>query len=305
MQRAVDIVNSSAHPTNKIAATLFGIDKHSREFSISATNYWPDIIRERIGTEARIGNSSGTIHAETACILQAPYTDGAALCITDPFCPNCAKNIAEAGIKTIYIDHKGFQKDFIERRAHAFANMAMRICEKAGIAVYELWRKEERLVPIFEPPDGYEPPDEHPIKVIPARDFTYLIEQAAQEFKGHKFACALTKDDEGNICGLATRGHPALGYTMETDLSELENPQGKYSFKLEPVNRLLMAAPRKGVKIIDGSLYCTHVPTSREQVNMIGAGLTSISIADDKKARDKYALLAIKLLEEKEIIKVK
>ncbi|MCB9989559.1 MAG: deoxycytidylate deaminase [Rhodospirillales bacterium] len=302
MQRAVDIVNSSPHPTNKIAATLFGCDKHGREFSISTTNYWPDIIREKIGTETRIGNASGTIHAETACILQAPYTEGAALCITDPFCPNCAKNIAEAGIKTIYIDHKGFQKDFIERRPHAFANMSMRICEKAGIAVYELWRKEQRLVPTFEPPANYIPPNEHPVEIIPAQDFESLLEKATQTLKGHKFACALAKDEDGNICGLGARGHPALGYTMKADLPELENPQGKYSFKLEPVNRILMAAPRHGLKIIDGSLHCTHVPTSRELVNTIGAGLTQIHIADKTKARDQHALVALSLLEEKEIL---
>ena len=35
-------------------------------------------------------------------MIDAPFaTDGASLCVTDPFCPNCAKNIAEAGIKRV------------------------------------------------------------------------------------------------------------------------------------------------------------------------------------------------------------
>src|SRR5262245_21403475 len=123
MQKAVDIVNTSPHPANKIAATIFGRDKTGRGFSLSHTNFWPRAILDHFGMEARIGNASGTIHAETECILASPApTEGASLSITDPFCPNCAKNIAEAGIRTVYIDHKGFKKDFVARRAHAFEN---------------------------------------------------------------------------------------------------------------------------------------------------------------------------------------
>ena len=105
MQRAVDIVGTSPHPANKIAATVFGLDTTGQPFSVSRTNCWPQSIADRIGMDADIGDSSGTIHAETAAIFAAPVTAGAALCVTDPFCPNCAKNIAEAGIRTIYIDH--------------------------------------------------------------------------------------------------------------------------------------------------------------------------------------------------------
>src|SRR5690606_7708262 len=115
---------------NKIAATVFGHDLAGKPFSVSRTNFWPAAIANSIGTEDDIGDSSGTIHAETAAILAASHTAGAALCVTDPFCPNCAKNIAEAGIKTIYIDHKGFDKDFATRRGGDFQNMSMRICAR-------------------------------------------------------------------------------------------------------------------------------------------------------------------------------
>ena len=109
MQAAVDIVNASPHPVNKIAATLFGVDQSGHAFSISRTNNWAAKIKEKIGTDTMIGSCSGTIHAETACIFAAPYTDGTSLCVTDPFCPNCAKYIVASGISSVYIVHKGFE----------------------------------------------------------------------------------------------------------------------------------------------------------------------------------------------------
>lgn len=307
MQRAVDVVESSLHPTNKIAATVFGTDCDGNPFSVSHTNYWPDKIEKEIGTESRIGNASGTIHAETAAILAAPYTEGASICVTDPFCPNCAKNIAEAGIKTVYIDHKGFDKDFIVRRENVFDDMSMRICERAGINVYQLWRKEKRLEPIFETPEDYTPPEENPvivekttIKSIAA--FEKHIKGTGSALRSIKHAIAIARDKNGRHYIMTARAHPVLGFTLEQNLSEIENPQGKYSFIQEPVNRLLMAAPRHGLKIQDGFLYASQLPTSREQVNIVGANLGEIYIGEKDKARDKDAVQAMKDLQEHHII---
>lgn len=298
MQKAVDIVNTSPHPQNKIAATIF-----TDTLSVSHTNYWPYNILHKIGTDIRIGNASGTIHAETACILATPYTHKASICITDPFCPNCAKNIAEAGIKTIYIDHKGFNKDFAARREHAFANMSMKICEKAGISVYELWRKEERLNSILEVPADYQPHEENPITLKTAKDdFLSHITKAHNSLKDMKCAIAYAENDDGQIIAMTARDHPVIGYTLETDLNDIENPQGKYSFIQEPINRLLMAAPCHGLKIIDNMIYCSQIPTAREQVNMVGAGITNIYIGDKEKSRDEYGLQALKLMEDKGVL---
>ena len=177
MQKAVDIVNTSLHSANKIAATLFGDG-----FSISRTNYWPKHIASHFGMDTRIGNSSGTVHAETACILAAPMTEGASLCVTDPFCPNCAKNIAEAGIKTIYIDHKGFDKDFAARRGGHFQDMSMQVCEKAGISIYELRRKEKTLAPILQVSGDYRPANDAPVIVssVPRADQAIFLDLIAE-----------------------------------------------------------------------------------------------------------------------------
>lgn len=306
MQAAVDIVASSPHPANKIAATLFGDD-----WQLSRTNYWPRAIIEKIGTDRQIGNSSGTIHAETACILDAPAaTRGASLCVTDPFCPNCAKNIAEAGINTIYIDHKGFDKDFFKRRSDHFDSMSMQICEKAGISVFELWRKDKKLVPILEIAAGYKPAEDSPIEqetIERADDKTFrvIIDEASRKLSRRKFAACFVEDDFGARSTLIARGHAVRGYSMarKDDMRMIEQADGKYSFIQEPVNRLLMACARRGLAPLDGFFYASQIPTSREQVNLIGAGIGRITIGDITRSRDADGIAAMRLLRQKKIIR--
>ena len=304
MQAAVDIVQDSPHPKNKIAATLFGVD-----FSVSRTNHWPDIIVQKLGTETRIGNASGTIHAETACILEAPVTEGTSICITDPFCPNCAKNIAEAGIKTIYIDHKGFKKDFFARRADQFETMSMQVCEKAGINVYELWREDEKLVPIYMAPENYTPPEDSPITIddiddVGEQKFQNHIVRASEMHNRRKFSLAFVTSPEGqNLC-LIARAHAVVGYTMADpqDALCIECPEGKYSFIQEPVNRMLMFIARYGYRLQDNYFYCSQVPTSREQVNLVGAGVRRITVGNMQKSRDSQGLKAMQVLKDSEIL---
>jgi dCMP deaminase len=299
MQAAVDIVGTSQHPDNKIAATLFG-----RTWGLSRTNYWPPPILSAFGTGTDIGNASGTVHAETACILQAGHpTEDASLCITDPFCPNCAKNIAEAGIKKIYIDHKGFDKDFFQRRAGHFEKMSMRICEKAGIAVYEIWRKDERLVPIYEPQPNYFISEDSPVYREPIETPSDGVfgEILAQGFKIHqkrKFAVAFVRGKDGKYISLTARGHAVTGFTMEDpdDVGIIERHEEKYSFFQEPVNRLLMYMARHDMVLCEGFFFCSQVPTGREQVNLVGAGIKRISVGDLRKARDPGAIVAMEQL---------
>lgn len=306
MQAAVDIVASSRHPENKIAATLFG-----EGWALSRTNRWPAAIYDTLGPDTRIGNSSGTVHAETDCIVHAPApTLGASLCITDPFCPNCAKNIAEAGVASIYIDHKGFDKDFFSRRSGHFATMSMRICEKAGINVYELWRKEQKLVPIFEAPPGYAPPEDSPVEVEPLTNdsdavLRQLVAKAARTQARRRFALAIAVNATGDLCALTARAHAVTGFTMQDhdDERAVQHPEGKYSFIQEPVNRLLMHMARRGMKLCGDYLFCSQVPTAREQVNLIGAGIGRIAVGDVSKCRDKQGLDAMRQLQNAGILR--
>lgn len=303
MQSAVDVVNTSQHATNKVAATLF-----TKDFSVSKTNYWPGVIEQAFGHDIDIGSSSGTVHAEVACILAAPgSTEGASICVTDPFCPNCAKNIAEAGIKTIYIDHKGFDKDFASRRGDHFKNMSLQVCARAGIEIYQLNRKERTITPIAEIPDDYKPFNDAPVVVgaVPSAtqaDFLDVISDSRANLAGDKFATALAFDHQGKVFSLCARPHLAVGYSRRIDSPEFHDPTGKYTFILEPVNRLLMNAARLGLKIHAEYVYSSIVPTSRELVNMVGAGLNQLHLGDLDSARDPEALNAIKQLGDAKIL---
>lgn len=304
MKTALDIAPRSPHPTNKIAAVLFGKNEKNMECIVIRTNHWPDDIYEKIGTTQKIGNSSGTVHAETACITNTNFaTQGAAICITDPFCPNCAKNIAEAGIKTIYIDKNGFGKDFFKRRGNSFVKMSMQICEKAGISIYAINMLTEEITSILEIQNDYKPVEDSPIRCEPiesANDAILhdIVEAATKRNHRRKFAIALVENKEGKRFGLTARAHAVIGYSMEQDnkAEELLTPVGKYSFIQEPVNRLMMHMARNGYKLLDDYLYCSQVPTSREQVNLIGAGIKRISIGDIQKCRDPQGLKAMELL---------
>jgi dCMP deaminase len=305
MQAAVDVVMTSEHPSNKVAAAIF-----KDSVGIEKVNYWPAPIVRAFGREVDIGNSSGTIHAETACILSAPFsTEGASLAITDPFCPNCAKNIAEAGVKKIYIDHKGFDKDFFQRRGNHFDTMSMRVCEKAGIAVYELWRKDERTNAIFEPHAGYRPKEDSPIHTEPAQAteaaLKDIIAQAFKIHKGRRFVVAIVKDANDVTLAMTVRGHVVTGFSMQSadDIGMLEARDLKYSFFQEPVNRALMHMARHGMKPLPGFFFSSIVPTSREQVNLAGAGMDAIIVGDITKSRDADGMVAMRQLSNAGIMK--
>ncbi|MGB4106469.1 MAG: deoxycytidylate deaminase [Alphaproteobacteria bacterium] len=297
MQQAVDIVGTSEHPTNKVAAALAGNDA-GRPFAIARTNYWPPSIAEKIGREMKIGNSSGTVHAETACLLDAPATEGATLFVTDVPCPNCVKNMAEAGVRAMYIDHKGFTKDFALRRGGHFDNMSLRICEKAGIAVYKIFRKEKRIEPILKIPEGFNPVIEKPARIAklakkPGREeFLTLAKTEKENYGSRPFAFAAATSAAGDTFTVSAETHPCPGYTAQT----VEKGDEKYSTILQPVNRVMMTATRHGLRIEPGFLYSSRVPTARELVDMAGAGLTRLAMGDRAKSRDSGSIEALEQL---------
>ncbi|MDP7143069.1 MAG: deaminase [Alphaproteobacteria bacterium] len=315
MQKTIEAVKHSEHPTSKVAATVSGIDLDRHEFSVSCANYWPDsILKMGLARHAKIGDSSGTIHAETAAILKARITDGANIYVTDLFCPNCAKNITESGIKNVYIDHKGFDKDFAKRRTVDFESLSMPLCKRAGVSVYRLNRKERIIEALFEAPEDFVAEEENPVALLSVPEISdeslqNIVAQFASVHRGRKFAVALAEkhgpEEAVSYKALIARAHPALGYVMEQDRRMIENNSGKYSFILEPMNRILMNAARYGLSIRNGYIYSAHVPTSREQVNMLGAKLDRYFIGDQTKARDDNGHAALQMLSDHNVVTVK
>lgn len=286
MQSAVDIVGSSAHHANKIAAAIRGTALDGTPYTIAGTNFSPSILQEKFGAETRFGNSSGWVHAEVGCILRAPCTKDAHIFLTDPPCPNCAKNIAEAGIKEVYIDHKGFEKDFALRRGEEFKSMSMRIFAAAGITVFKIHRKEQKIEPVISVDDNYSPPSEYPVKIITAEatpsleQFKACIEQKTDKYKDVPFALCLAYDEQKDeTLILIASPHPSIGYTQNDDLTK----EGKYSFILHPVNRLLMTARYYGLSIFPGYIFASQTPSARELINMLGAGYDTLYINSGEK----------------------
>ncbi len=303
MQQAVDIVNNSEHPQNKIAALLSGMTPDGGPFNIAYTNFWPSVIVDKLGTDTRIGNASGTIHAETACIINAPRTEGSEVYITDPFCPNCAKNMAEAGVQTIYIDHKGFEKDFVNRRREYFETMSLRICEKAGINVFKIWRKNQNMEALLKLPENFRPPKHETIsqhKIFTSFDEFVLKQTDVME--GKPFAAGIGTDitTKTNLA-LVAETRQIKGFPEHDQ--EMKNIAGKYNYIIEPTTRLIIGAARNGIRIDPGNIFSSRVPTAREQVNLIGIGAKRILTGNKTSARDQDSINAMRTLEENGILK--
>lgn len=277
MERAVDIVLSSPHPTSKVSAALFGRDLNGDDYIIARTNRWPERIEQCFTQDERIGNSSGTIHAETACILAAPYTKGASICVTDPFCPNCAKNIVEAGIKAVYIDHKGFIKDFAARRGHDFENMSLKIVERAGIAIFEVIRKDKIIQPIQIPKEGYRPKSDNPPIIKPLEDtpsmalFLNEVNAAKNIYDADTpFCVALSEDRHGALYSITLSAHLSRGIKGSEPEAPAHQLEQKYNYTIPPLNRLMIGAHKYGHSVLDDYIYLSHIPSGRELINLMG-----------------------------------
>lgn len=125
----------SPHPTEKIAAQIVYSSGEAEEPRCNAR---PPIIEAMgIAPGTKIANRSLYVHAETRALLHARRsTRGATLIVTDPFCPNCAKQIAMAGIAKVVVDRQGFEKRYYQKNIAAFAELSHAILAWAGVAVY-------------------------------------------------------------------------------------------------------------------------------------------------------------------------
>lgn len=279
MQRAVEAAQTSHHPESKVGSALVIND----QIINASPNFWPPAIEHRLGKIDKIGNTSATIHAETACLLHATQaTEGASIFSTDPSCPNCAKNMAEAGIKHLYIDHKGFEKYFAQKRLEDFKTLTIPICQAAGISITRIFRKEKRTEEILNASADIK---SHPYQIL--KEINSLQEQTywAAGLCGHNY--------------LLTPLSPSAGMTDHQIESD-----SKYNFDMQPLNRLLMLAARKGLEINPDNVYSSRVPTARELVNAIGADIKTLKIIDKTDARDRSSFEALKLLQENTILDI-
>lgn len=299
MQAALNLRDNSP-VTDKVGATITGTDQNGESFVISRTNFWPGGIQEKIGTDTKIGNASGTVHAEVAAMMAAPITQGASMYTTEAPCPNCTKYMAEAGIDRIYVRKDAFTSDFyIERRREAFENMSLKIAQDAGMRIYSVSEDgtEEELTNLGDQNLQREFEAASVEKLDNVKDFQKRINETKSVQGNDVYALGLAEDSAGNSYLVSAIAAPVTGHVN----GATEGPaEGKYSYYLQPVDRTIMAAARHGLKLRE--VFSSRAPTSREQVNFLGTGLTEITIENISESRDEHALRALKQLQDANIL---
>lgn len=310
MQYTHDMKDESHHAVNKIAATITGTTKTGELFHITRANFYPEAIVTKIGKDVKIGNASGSIHAETALLLEVLMTQGlrsqdAKIYVTDPCCPNCAKNMVEAGITEVYIDSTGFEEDYYQRRKEDFEKMSLRIFEEAGVAVHVVNRATQAVEPLLKNENAKTIFSDIPVT-------PYDDKLNAKKFKKHVEE-EWGRSDTKRVFAIAASNSPNHKYSILSASEAFvtghkESPDDyvskKYSFKLQPVNKIMMAMARLGFTPNKSFIFSSQVPTSREFVDMVGAGYRSLLVGDMKKARDKHGLKAMGQLRENNVLDI-
>lgn len=304
MQDAVDVVLSSEHAVNKVAACVFH-PSHPESVPSASVNLRPACLHKHFPWDARLGSSSQFVHAEIAALsgFNGPWR-GAHLCVTDPFCPNCAKNLAEAGVRTIYIDHKGFQKDFAARNGDEFKSMSMLIAEKAGISVFMVNRKEGKVEPILAQA-ALTRPTSSSIEFFDVDDLT--LEAAAATFKQRlgareTWAMGYVKEHDGTPRGILVFEALPPGITPEDYKTRGPEAFGKYRFPIDPLTRLLLTVRRMGFTWHDRRIVTARTPSSRSLVNALGMGVSHILTTTRQVDHDPSGPDAVKTLVDKKIL---
>lgn len=296
METALKTEAESPHPTHKVGALISGTDANGDTYKIARSNFWPPLLEKHIGRDQKLGNASTTVHAEISVLFQAPATEGSALYVTDLPCPNCAKVVAEARLKTVYIDDHTHHTPLGQKMKPYFEMVSLPILDAAGIEVFELNTQKRSITPLATPSKRKLVPIERPVQHIPLESaqvneqhFLALVKEQPADIP---FASCYAKSSLGNYVYLCATAHRSIGLTAGQAMN-IEAAQDKYTPYLKPLNRLLLTASRYGLKIDDHFLYSSQVPTSREFVNLIGAGYTQLRIGDKKTCRDEWGIQAL------------
>ncbi len=313
MQHARLVEEKSPHEIHKVGALLQYKETSPDRPVIARPNIWPDRLENTIGRKTKLGNASTTIHAELATLCDCTHaTAGATMFVTDLPCPNCAKTMAEAGVQTVYVDAHSHDTPLGKKMAKYFESVSLLIFAAANITVIEL-DLEKRTEKIWHAATENKPPESE-LKNLWITDITSqelsinTVKANAQQQETNEmpYAACLTrsKTEKHKPAQIMTAIlHPSLGLTQEQSKA-ISEQQDKYSPNIRPINRLIGACARYGLDIIDGTLISSQTPTSREFVNMVGAGLTKLYIEDRTLCRDDHGLIALQQIEEHKIIDI-
>ena len=276
--------SQSQHPTYKVGALIV-----SDEHQTAKANFFPDELYKHFGENQKLGNASITVHAEIAAMLEAPKTDGASLYVTDLPCPNCAKSMTVAGIQEIYIDENAFESKLGKKMKPFFEDVSLTLLTHAGIQVSKVG---EEVTPL-NTPKTQRHKSTRPAYAEPE---SALIEHIEQHQPEEPFAACFASDHDGKQHFLYANANPTHGLD-ESQIQTISQIQTKYKPVIKPINQLLMLSARHGLEIDPNNFYSSQAPTSREWVNLIGAGLPAPYIENPDISFDEWGLDAMKELQ--------
>jgi len=308
MNLARTAAEDSQHERHKVGAVIHGLDEGGAAYTIARANRWPKTLEDAMGRQTKLGNASTTIHAEVAAILDSPTTEGASIYITDLPCPNCAKILSEARFQNVYIDAQTHNTPLGQKLKPFFDAASLVIFKAAHVNVYEV-NMDEREVTALLSHDTHKLMNiEHPIHISPTKGDHISMEHFKQAISQHKtdmpFAACFVRSRLGQHHLMIANSQRSVGLTAEQS-DDIRNAQHKYKPGLQPINRLLLNCARYGFKIESGYLYSSQTPTSREFVNLIGAGYHDLMIGDARSCRDVFGIKALGQLLDHKIMNIK
>jgi len=280
MQDAVAAALKSKHPTNPIGATL----EFSDGTRLSSSNLYIDALGP---IDQKFGGAGPTIHAEMATILNAikegKITLGAKIYITDPPCPSCMKILVEAGISEIFVDNKGFEKDWYKKRGQDFREMSLSLAGQAGIPIHRLKRNKDKMTAetgLLNKNLLNECPQKLPYSAVEFKQIIEghtayipdLIKKAKAHFGEDKRIAAMV----GQPINSTFSGAPMFiayvqsnAVSMHMDGNALTYKSEKYTFEMLAMDRLIASSARHGLMPIS-PLILSNYETGSELIDLAG-----------------------------------
>ena len=287
-----------------IAAVLY--NPATNKILAKAKNDMPSCFQGHYSHDEHLGDSGTTIHAEIRVLSQCKEpTEGKALLVTDPLCPNCMKMVVAAGISRIMIYEKGLSKGYWYNsedekgvmRKRYFDEISLGFARAAGIEVVAINESAEP-VDIILPKKQVEPHDHSIMHRVADHK---LLADYTDEIKKQPHAMAVASDIDGVSYVVLAIEEYTKGMTedLEVAIREKFDEPLKYRLKLDALSHILSFCAAKNLHLKNSPVYVSEIPTSRCIINAVGAGIGTFGLATTKAQSEKsrQALKALATLE--------
>lgn len=292
-----------------IAAVLY--NPETGKILAKAKNDIPTCFHSIIDHDIELGDSGSTIHAEISVLSMSPVpTQGMALVVTDPLCPNCMKMIISAGISRILVYEKGLTKGYwynsndevdVPRKKY-FDDVSLVFAKQAGVEVLVVNEAGE-LVNFLLPKKQVEWQTQTIMRRVADHK---ILEDYTDAIKKQPHAITVVEDQDGVAHVVITVEEYTKGMNADIEASiRSKFDVLRYRLKLDALSHMLSFCAAKNLRLRNSPVYISEIPTSRCIVNAVGAGVGSFGLAtmDAQSEKSKNALLALDTLKKHGLIK--